>query len=176
MSQLILQRALDDPFERPRAIDRVIAGIGQPGRRRLVEHQRHIAVGQHLAQPRQLDIDDHGHLPAGQTLEDQDFVQIIDKAIDGFTGQSDKLESAIGMLMIGRFYGWRVLMLIHSRDTIKKYEAILGIKDIRDVLPPTGVLSHRSAAWRVVQGTKNFWKAVRGEIAGVKSTLLERTL
>ena len=107
-------------------------------------------------------------------MTEKEIVQIIDKAIDKFYGQSEQLETAIGMLMIGRFYGWRVIMLIHSRSTIKNYERILGIKDIRDVMPETGVLSHRSVAWKIIQGTKNFWKAVRGEISGVKSTTIER--
>ena len=107
-------------------------------------------------------------------MTDKDFVHIIDKAIDEFEGQATELESAIGMLMVGRFYGWRVVMLIHSRSTVKKYERILKLKDIRDVLPETGVLSHRSVAWRVVQGTKNFWKAVRGEMSGIKTTELRR--
>lgn len=107
-------------------------------------------------------------------MNDKDFVHIIDKAIDEFEGQATELETAIGMLMVGRFYGWRVLMLIHSRSTVKKYERILQLKDIRDALPETGVLSHRSAAWKIVQGTKNFWKVVRGEMSGIKSTELRR--
>ena len=108
-------------------------------------------------------------------MNDKDFVHIIDKAIDDFEGNSNELETAIGMLMIGRFYGWRVVMLIHSRSTVKKYEKILGIEDIRKVLPETGVLSHRSLAWRIVQGTKNFWKAVRGEMSGIKSTMVSKS-
>ena len=107
-------------------------------------------------------------------MTDQELVQLIDKAVDKFSGQSGDLEAAIGMLMVGRHYGWRVVMLIHSRPTIKKYEKILGIEDIRQCLPETGVLSHRSLAWKLVQGTRNFWKAVRGEISGVKSTIFER--
>ena len=65
-------------------------------------------------------------------------------------------------------------MLIHSRSTLKSYSKILGVPDIRNLMPPTGALSHRSLAWRVVEGTKDFWKVVRGEIGGVKSTQLVR--
>ncbi len=99
---------------------------------------------------------------------------MIDRAVDQFNGNLDELESAVGMLMIGRQYGWRVLLLIHSPTTVRKYTRILGIKQLRDVLPETGVLSHRSAAWRLVDGTQNFWKVVRGQIAGVRSTKADR--
>lgn len=30
--------------------------------------------------------------------------------------------------MVGFHFGWKVLYLVHSKRTIKKYEAMLGIK------------------------------------------------
>jgi hypothetical protein len=41
------------------------------------------------------------------------------------------------------------------------------------VLPEVGVLAHRSTAWRLVEGTENFWKVVRGQISGIRSTRTE---
>lgn len=99
---------------------------------------------------------------------------MIDKAVDGFDGNLDDLESAIGMLILGRYYGWRVVMLIHSPNTIRKYLKILGLKNLRDVHPEVGVLAHRSAAWRLVEGTQNFWKVVRGQISGIRSTRADK--
>lgn len=108
-------------------------------------------------------------------MNDKDLLAIIDRAVDGFNGDLDELESAIGMLMLGRHYGWRVMLLIHSPTTIRKYVKILGIKSLRDVLPEVGVLAHRSNAWRLVDGTKNFWKVVRGQISGVRSARVDKT-
>lgn len=107
-------------------------------------------------------------------LETSDIIELIDRAIDRFDGDLDELESAIGMLMLGRQYGWRVIFLVHSPNTIRKYQKILGVKHLRDVLPEVGVLAHRSNAWRLVNGTRNFWKAVRGQISGIRSTRVER--
>lgn len=108
-------------------------------------------------------------------MTDQELLATIDRAVDNFNGNLDDLESAIGMLMIGRHYGWRVLLLIHSPGTIRKYTKLLGINHLRDVLPEVGVLAHRSTAWRLVDGTQNFWKAVRGQISGIRSTKADRT-
>jgi hypothetical protein len=107
-------------------------------------------------------------------MDDQKLMAVINRAIDKFDGDSSQLESAIGALIIGQQVGWKVLMLIHSRSTLKSYSKILGVPDIRKLMDPTGPLSHRSLAWRAVEGTKNFWKVVRGEMGGVKSTQLER--
>jgi len=84
-------------------------------------------------------------------------------------GDMDEIESAIGMLIMGHHYGWKVMYLIHSQRTIKHYEDILGVK-IREVLPEVGAQAHRSRAWKLAQGFSNFWKIVKGEVPGVKTT------
>ena len=106
-------------------------------------------------------------------MTDQQIVAVVDKAIDEFRGELNDLESAVGMLMIGRHYGWRVILLIHSPVTVRKYSRILGLKNLRDALPEVGVLAHRSNAWRLLDDGKNFWKVVRGQIGGVRSTKAE---
>jgi hypothetical protein len=105
-------------------------------------------------------------------MNDKDLLSIIDRAVDEF---NDELESAIGMLILGRHYGWRVMLLIHSPTTVRKYLKTLGLKSLRDVLPEVGVLAHRSNAWRLVDGTKNFWKVVRGQISGVRTARVDKT-
>ena len=107
-------------------------------------------------------------------MNDSEILSLIDRAVDNFHGNLDELESAIGMVMMGRHYGWRVVILMHSPGTIRKYCKILDIKHLREVLPEVGVLAHRSNAWRLVEGTENFWKAVRGQISGVRSTRADK--
>lgn len=100
----------------------------------------------------------------------QELFALVDKVAETRNGQLDEIESAIGMLIVGRHFGWKVLYLIHSRKTIKKYEEILGIEDIRHVLPELGPQAHRSRAWAVAEKLSNFWKVVKGEVPGVKTT------
>jgi hypothetical protein len=101
-------------------------------------------------------------------MTEKDLVQIIDAASEKFKGQLDELESAIGMLMLSRLYGWKVIYLIHSRKTIQKYEKMLGV-NLRELAPPVGRLAHKSLAWKLAQGVGNFWKAVRGEIPDIRT-------
>ncbi|MFA6120178.1 MAG: hypothetical protein WCT35_00185 [Sideroxydans sp.] len=89
--------------------------------------------------------------------------KIEEDAIAGFSGQLDELESALGMLRMGHHFGWKVLYLIHSKRTIRKYEGMLGIK-VRDVFPETGPSSYRSYGLALAEKFSNFWKVVGGDI------------
>src|SRR5690349_12376528 len=62
--------------------------------------------------------------------------------------QLDELESAVGMYMIGFHYGWKVLYLIHSKKTIRKYEDILGVK-ISEVFDEIGPDADRTYAYKI---------------------------
>lgn len=90
------------------------------------------------------------------------LIDIQENAIAAFEGQLDELESALGMLNMGHHFGWKVLYLIHSKRTIRKYEDILGIK-IREIFPDEGPSSYRSPALALAKKASNFWKVVSGE-------------
>lgn len=98
----------------------------------------------------------------------EELVAIVDKATKEFVGQFNELESAIGMLFAGRKLGWKVLYLIHNKRTIEKYEKVLDIK-VREFFPEVGPLASKSVAWTLVQAVGNFWKAVKGEIQGIRT-------
>lgn len=87
---------------------------------------------------------------------------LMDKAIRQTGMQLDELESALGMYMIGFHFGWRVLYLIHSKRTIRKYESILGIK-INETFPEYGPDADRTNAYKLIQSVSNFWKLVSGD-------------
>src|SRR6185312_7107371 len=64
LRQRVLQRALNHPFQRPGAIDRIVAGLGEPVARLVVDVEHDLAVVEQLLQPRELDIDDAAHVAA----------------------------------------------------------------------------------------------------------------
>lgn len=93
----------------------------------------------------------------------QQIKNIQENAIAGFTGQLDELESALGMLAMGHHFGWKILYLIHSKKTVRKYEDILGVK-IRDIFPERGPSSYRSFGLALTDKIGNFWKVAGGDI------------
>ena len=88
--------------------------------------------------------------------------KLMDETIVRFEGNMDELESALGMYMIGRHFGWKVLYIIHSKRTIRKYEDILGIT-VREEFDAEGPDAERSNGFRAVNTVTNFWKAISGE-------------
>lgn len=90
------------------------------------------------------------------------FAEIARFAVQNFQGSSDELEAALGMYVLGVYLGWKPLVLMHSKKTIRKYEQILGIT-VREEFDEEGPTSERSRAFVIARGVTNFWKAVSGE-------------
>ena len=104
--------------------------------------------------------------PQVPPLSDEDtqvLLKWIEDSVYEFRGSFEELESAVGMLMLGRFFGWKILVLIHNKRTIRKYEQILDI-DIRKEFPEEGPFAAKSVGLNVTKKMQAFWKAVSGEI------------
>ncbi len=89
------------------------------------------------------------------------FVAVTEKAIRRYSGDLGELESAIGMFAIGRHLGWKVLYILHSKKTIRKYEEILDIA-VRKEFKEVGPDATRSNGYRLLETVSNFWKAISG--------------
>jgi len=95
-------------------------------------------------------------------------LDMFDSNIKDFRGQLPTLEGAIGAYVVGQKIGWKPLLLIHDKKTIAKYENILGVK-FKDEMDDVGEWAHKSMAWKAVQKISNYWKAVKGEIPGIRT-------
>lgn len=102
-------------------------------------------------------------------LSDKDFPAYVDKRFKAYKGDIPKFERALGVYLIAKRLGWRVSLLIHDKRTLKECETILDI-DLKEECEPEGPMREKSAAWHLVQKVENFWKAVKGEIPGIRST------
>ena len=90
--------------------------------------------------------------------------RLMDAAIRRGSYQIDELESALGMYMVGFHYGWKVLYMVHSKRTIRKYEELLQIKVAVGVNNNVAVMdADKTNAYMVIMAASNFWKAVSGE-------------
>jgi hypothetical protein len=98
--------------------------------------------------------------------------EVASEAVKKFKGNANTLESAIGSMYVAKAYGWKVIYLVHDKKTIRKYEQILNI-DFRESFPEEGPQAQRSVAFEAVQKVSNFWKAVKGEIAGIRTPELK---
>lgn len=94
----------------------------------------------------------------------EQLAAIANDALNRFSGTADELEKALGMLMVGDYFGWKVLVLIHNKRTVRKYEEILDIS-VREFFPEEGPIALRSLGYSVAKDLGNFWKVVSGDIS-----------
>jgi hypothetical protein len=105
-------------------------------------------------------------------MNSQELLAHIDEQVRNYQGDLTQLERAIGTLIAGRQFGWKVLLLVHDRKTIAKYGEILNV-DFQEVLPAEGKFAHKSLGWAAAQKVASFWKAVKGEYPEVKSVQIK---
>lgn len=114
---------------------------------------------------------------------DKRLAEHLSDRIYEFKGNFDVLESAVGALIVGQAVGWRVLTLIHSSRTIRKYEQTLGLdfkgklpwEPETPVMPEEGPLARKSFAYNVALRIGDFWKVVRGQTEEIASASDRKT-
>lgn len=88
---------------------------------------------------------------------------IITEKTRTYRGQLPTISAALGAITLGHQYGWRVLKIVHSPATLKKYEAVIGLK-YEDICPESTDISHRNVGYRFYQKIGAFWKVVLGQV------------
>lgn len=87
----------------------------------------------------------------------------IDQVVRNYSGMSDLLSSALGALAMGHYVGWRGLLMVHNRQTLRRYEDILGAK-FSDLLPERTDQTDRLLGIRIADKLGKFWAVVKGEV------------
>jgi hypothetical protein len=89
--------------------------------------------------------------------------QIILQHMDSFRGVGTTLESALGALVLGQYFGWRVLKIMHNPSTYRRYETVLGVK-FKDVCPEiTETGKRKSIGYAITQKLGSFWAVILGK-------------
>lgn len=93
---------------------------------------------------------------------DEATEKLILKKMDDFQGLGTSLESALGALIIGQYFGWRILKLLHTPTTYRRYEKALGVK-FQDVCPEiTEKGKRKSIGYAITEKLGSFWAVIMG--------------
>lgn len=94
---------------------------------------------------------------------DPETEQRILQSLDNFQGIGTTMESALGALILGQYFGWRVLKLLHNPATYRNYEKALGIK-FQDHCPPiTENGKKKSIGYAITEAIGSFWAVIMGK-------------
>jgi hypothetical protein len=91
-----------------------------------------------------------------------EFIESVLRSLPSGRFTIVEVESAIGMYLLALPLGWKVLYLLHSKKTIRKYEEILGLK-LSEHFPEFGPDADRTNAYKLIKAVSNFWKLVSGD-------------
>ena len=94
---------------------------------------------------------------------DEETEQKILQNMREFRGVGTTLESALGALIMGQYFGWRVLKILHNPATYRKYEKVLGVqfKDVCDEITEFG--QKKSVGYAITEKLGSFWAVVMGK-------------
>lgn len=96
-------------------------------------------------------------------MTDKELMAEIDKVSGEFKGQIDDLYTAIGMIVMGRFFGWRVLRLTSSRSQWTRATRLFG--DLKELMPERGKYAHKSMGLSIADKLGSYWDVVKGIVS-----------
>jgi hypothetical protein len=95
-------------------------------------------------------------------ITDEELNKKIEQVSTDFHGQIDDLYQAVGMIVIGRMYGWQVMRLSAPRRIWSKATELFG--DPKLLMRPRGVLAYKSLGLKIVDTAGDYWDVVKGKI------------
>lgn len=95
-----------------------------------------------------------------KTITEEEMIKKIEEVSTNFKGQLDDLQVIAGMVAIGRLYGWQVIRLTCSKRHWTLASKYFG--DLKEFLPPRGVLAHKSVGLAIVDQAGDYWDIISG--------------
>lgn len=102
-------------------------------------------------------------------ITDQEMLELIEKVSDEYTGQCDDLAAAVGILVLSRLFGWRVMRLVSSRRHWQVATKAFG--DIKKLTPERGKLARKSIGLKLADKLGDYWDLISGK----KKSIPEKT-
>jgi hypothetical protein len=96
----------------------------------------------------------------GVMIDDKELNEKIEKVCEEFTGQLDDLYAAVGMIVVGRRYGWRVMRLAASRRHWTVATRLFG--DPKQLMREKGRLYHKSIGCSIIDKAGHYWDFIKG--------------
>lgn len=96
-----------------------------------------------------------------KVITPEEMIEKIDKVCKEYRGDGSKLLMIVGMLVVGRLYGWKVIRLIAPRRLWSIACEQFG--DLKELLPEEGRLAYKSVGFTIITRVGQFWDVIRGE-------------
>lgn len=96
-------------------------------------------------------------------ISDEELSEKVEQLAKEYKGQLDDLYAVVGMIVIGRHFGWKVIRLTSRRGHWALANKLFG--DVKKLLPERGLYAHRSVGLQIADTLGKFWEIVRGTVS-----------
>jgi hypothetical protein len=94
-------------------------------------------------------------------ISEEELMGKIEEITKEYSGQLDHLYEAVGMVVIGRLLGWKVMRLVSSRRTWTLSNELFG--DLKGILPERGNYAYKSVGLAIVDRLGGYWDVIKGK-------------
>jgi hypothetical protein len=105
-------------------------------------------------------------------MNDKELYKRIDEVAKEFRGQIPDLYRIVGVVVVGRLYGWRVVRLTVSGTTWAAVTKWFG--DPKDWMPERGRLAYKSVGLKLVDQIGDYWAFIKGHVSRDDISATER--
>lgn len=93
-------------------------------------------------------------------MTDKELMEKIEEVTKDFHGQIDHLYEAVGMIVVGRLFGWKVMRLASSRRCWTTATKLFG--DPKELMREREEYWHKSFGLAVVDKMGDYWGVIMG--------------
>lgn len=93
-------------------------------------------------------------------ITDKELNAKVETVCTEFSGQLDDLYAVVGMIVVGRLFGWRVMRLVSRRGHWALAAKLFG--DPKALMRERGVLAHKSVGLAIIDKAGDYWEVIRG--------------
>lgn len=93
-------------------------------------------------------------------ISDEELTIIIEDVTKNFHGQIDHLYEAVGMIVIGRYFGWKVMRLASSRRCWTTATKLFG--DPKLLMKDEEKYAYKSFGLAAVKLVNDYWGVIMG--------------
>lgn len=95
-------------------------------------------------------------------ISDEELIKRVYSVVNDFHGQADDLCYVVGIVLVGRRYGWRVMRLISSRKAWKLASDLFGDLKTGELMEEKGPIYSHSLGARIVDTLGHYWDFING--------------
>ena len=92
-------------------------------------------------------------------MNDQELMQKIEEVTKEYKGDISHLYEAVGMIVIGRLFGWRVMRLSTSSRVWGDAKKLFG--DPKDLMLERERYAYKSVGLKIVDTAGEYWEVIK---------------